>query len=73
MAPNGHNGIRSIDDAVGPDYWRIPPRIGHPGDKREVHDHVLSRFTKMKSRSWRNCSTRSPNISRCSSPIRRQR
>ncbi len=42
---NGHNGIRDIDAAIGPDYWRIRLGIGHPGDKDRVHNHVLSRFT----------------------------
>jgi PTH1 family peptidyl-tRNA hydrolase len=41
---NGHNGIKDIDQMLGPDYWRIRLGIGHPGDKRQVHDHVLSRF-----------------------------
>ena len=41
---NGHNGIKDIDQSIGPDYWRIRLGIGHPGDKARVHDHVLSRF-----------------------------
>lgn len=41
---NGHNGIRDIDQAIGTDYWRIRLGIGHPGDKTQVHDYVLSRF-----------------------------
>jgi len=27
----GHNGLRSIDAMIGPDYWRIRIGIGHPG------------------------------------------
>lgn len=42
---NGHNGIKDIDAAIGPDYWRIRLGIGHPGDKARVHDHVLNRFS----------------------------
>ena len=41
---NGHNGIKDIDQMIGPDYWRIRLGIGHPGMKAQVHDHVLSRF-----------------------------
>ncbi len=41
----GHNGLRSIDAHIGPDYWRLRIGVGHPGDKRLVHPHVLSDFT----------------------------
>ena len=41
---NGHNGIKDIDQAIGPDYWRIRLGIGHPGDAARVHGYVLSRF-----------------------------
>lgn len=41
---NGHNGIKDIDQSIGPDYWRIRLGIGHPGMKEQVHGHVLSRF-----------------------------
>jgi len=42
---NGHNGIKDIDQMVGPNYWRIRLGIGHPGMKEQVHGHVLSRFS----------------------------
>lgn len=42
---NGHNGLKDIDQMVGPNYWRIRLGIGHPGMKEQVHGHVLSRFT----------------------------
>ena len=42
---NGHNGIKDIDQCIGPDYWRIRLGIGHPGMKEQVHSHVLSRFS----------------------------
>lgn len=42
---NGHNGLKDIDQMAGVDYWRIRLGIGHPGDKAQVHGHVLSRFT----------------------------
>src|SRR5205823_14053802 len=41
----GHNGIRSIDAHIGPDYWRVRLGIGHPG-KDYVYGHVLSDFAK---------------------------
>jgi len=42
----GHNGLRSIDDAIGPDYWRIRIGVGHPGGRERVRSHVLQDFTK---------------------------
>jgi PTH1 family peptidyl-tRNA hydrolase len=40
----GHNGLRSIDDAIGPDYWRVRLGIGHPGVKELVLPYVLQNF-----------------------------
>jgi len=42
----GHNGLRSITAALGPDYRRVRIGVGHPGEKERVHGHVLSNFTK---------------------------
>jgi PTH1 family peptidyl-tRNA hydrolase len=42
----GHNGIRSIDAHIGPDFTRVRLGIGHPGDKRLVTGHVLGDFHK---------------------------
>jgi PTH1 family peptidyl-tRNA hydrolase len=42
----GHNGLRSIDEHLGPDYWRVRLGIGHPGDKDRVHGYVLGDFAK---------------------------
>ncbi len=42
----GHNGLRSIDAHIGPDFWRVRIGIGHPGHKDRVHGHVLGNFTK---------------------------
>ena len=44
----GHNGIKSIDAAVGNEYKRIRIGIGHPRDfesKMDPADWVLGRFT----------------------------
>jgi peptidyl-tRNA hydrolase, PTH1 family len=40
----GHNGLRSIDDAIGPDFWRVRLGIGHPGVKELVLPYVLQNF-----------------------------
>ncbi len=42
----GHNGLRSIDAHVGPDFTRVRLGIGHPGDKRLVSNYVLGDFAK---------------------------
>lgn len=41
----GHNGIRSIDQHLGNNFWRVRLGIGHPGLKHLVHGHVLGNFT----------------------------
>jgi len=48
----GHNGLRSIDAMIGPDYWRIRIGIGHPGIKELVHPYVLMNFTAEEMRLW---------------------
>src|ERR1041385_7033551 len=47
----GHNGIRSITAAIGPDFWRVRIGIGHPGHKDLVHGYVLHDFAKA-DRTW---------------------
>lgn len=42
----GHNGLRSIDAHIGPDFRRVRIGIGHPGHKSRVHGHVLGNYTK---------------------------
>ncbi len=42
----GHNGIKSLDEHLGNNYWRVRLGINHPGHKDLVHSHVLSDFTK---------------------------
>ena len=40
----GHNGIRSIDAHLGPDFWRVRIGVGHPGMKEMVKHYVLHDF-----------------------------
>lgn len=42
----GHNGLKSISAHIGNEYHRIRFGIGHPGDKTQVHNYVLSNFSK---------------------------
>lgn len=44
----GHNGLKSIDAAITPNYNRIRIGVGHPqGNGKAVVNHVLSRFSKV--------------------------
>lgn len=40
----GHNGLRSIDDLVGRDYWRVRIGIGRPEGRGDVTSYVLHEF-----------------------------
>ena len=42
----GHNGLRSIDQHLGPDFRRVRIGIGHPGHKDRVHGYVLGNYAK---------------------------
>jgi PTH1 family peptidyl-tRNA hydrolase len=42
----GHNGLKSIETHIGPDFRRIRIGIGHPGEKARVHGHVLGDFAR---------------------------
>jgi PTH1 family peptidyl-tRNA hydrolase len=44
----GHNGLRSIDEHLGPDFKRVRIGIGHPGPGRKdlVTPHVLGNYSK---------------------------
>ncbi|PKB25414.1 PTH1 family peptidyl-tRNA hydrolase [Novosphingobium kunmingense] len=42
----GHNGLRSIDRHLGPEFRRVRIGIGHPGHKDRVTGHVLGNYAK---------------------------
>lgn len=42
----GHNGVKSLDAHCGKEYRRLRLGIGHPGNKEQVHNHVLGDFAK---------------------------
>lgn len=46
----GHNGLRSIDAAFGPEFRRVRIGIGHPGPGRKdlVTGHVLGNYAKIE-------------------------
>jgi PTH1 family peptidyl-tRNA hydrolase len=52
----GHNGLASLDQHIGKEYWRVRLGIGHPGihepNKAElVSNYVLSDFSKDEKRA----------------------
>src|SRR5205823_12766935 len=48
----GHNGLRSIDALLGPDYWRLRVGVGHPGIKGLVHASVLQDVSRDELAGW---------------------
>jgi len=45
----GHNGLRSIDERIGRDYYRIRLGVGKPEHKSQVVDYVLHDFSPQES------------------------
>ena len=43
----GHNGIRSVTAAIGPDFHRVRLGVGRPFAKEQVHNWVLGDFAKV--------------------------
>src|SRR5580693_5310598 len=48
----GHNGLRSIDALLGPDFWRVRIGVGHPGVKELVQPYVLQNFSGEELTGW---------------------
>jgi PTH1 family peptidyl-tRNA hydrolase len=44
----GHNGVRDVIACLGADFWRVRIGVGHPGDKDQVVDAVLSRASSVE-------------------------
>lgn len=42
----GHNGVRSLVQAIGGDFARLKLGVGRPPGQRDPADYVLTRFTK---------------------------
>ncbi|TXS55539.1 aminoacyl-tRNA hydrolase [Streptomyces sp. t39] len=51
---NGHNGLKSMTKAMGPDYHRVRCGIGRPPGRMQVADFVLKDFssTERKELDW---------------------
>jgi PTH1 family peptidyl-tRNA hydrolase len=48
----GHNGLRSIDALLGPDYWRVRIGVGHPGVRELVQPYLLHDFAAEELTLW---------------------
>jgi len=44
----GHNGLRDTIAHIGEDFWRLRLGIGHPGNKADVIDYVLTRAPRVE-------------------------
>jgi PTH1 family peptidyl-tRNA hydrolase len=42
----GHNGLRDTIAHIGESFWRLRLGIGHPGNKADVIDYVLTRASR---------------------------
>lgn len=49
----GHNGLRDLIPRIGEGFWRLRIGIGHPGEKSEVVDYVLTRASAAEDQSIR--------------------
>lgn len=44
----GHNGLKSIDEAIGKNYNRIRIGVGRPENKEDLANYVLAPFKKLE-------------------------
>jgi PTH1 family peptidyl-tRNA hydrolase len=44
----GHNGLRDTIAHIGENFWRLRLGIGHPGNKADVIDYVLTRAPRVE-------------------------
>lgn len=42
----GHNGLKSLDQHITPEYWRVRIGVGRPDGPMDTADYVLSNFAK---------------------------
>ena len=50
----GHNGLKSIDNLIGNDYYRVRVGVGRPEKKEEVINYVLGDFEKEELECLKN-------------------
>lgn len=52
--PGGHNGVRDIIAAIGPEFIRVRVGIGRPPGRQDPADFVLSPFAKVEREALPN-------------------
>jgi PTH1 family peptidyl-tRNA hydrolase len=58
----GHNGLRDIIAHMGKTFWRLRLGVGHPGDRDQVIDYVLSRPSRHDQGLIQECILRAADL-----------
>lgn len=58
----GHNGLRSIINFIGKDFWRLRFGISRPNDRTEVSNYVLSNFSNEEESQIPNLLQKAVNL-----------
>ena len=48
----GHNGLKSIDAHIGPDYRRVRIGVGHPGERHLVQHYLVNSKFGADDETW---------------------
>ncbi|MET9804864.1 aminoacyl-tRNA hydrolase [Streptomyces sp. NPDC006368] len=62
---NGHNGLKSMTRAVGPDYHRVRFGIGRPPGRMQVADYVLKDFSSAERKELGYFVDRAADAAEC--------
>ncbi len=62
---NGHNGLKSMTKAMGPDYHRVRFGIGRPPGRMQVADFVLKDFSSVERKELDYCVDRAADSVEC--------
>ncbi|MCP3768890.1 MULTISPECIES: aminoacyl-tRNA hydrolase [Streptomyces] len=62
---NGHNGLKSMTKAFGPDYHRVRFGIGRPPGRMQVADYVLRDFSSAERKELDYCVDRAADAVEC--------
>ncbi|SDC99744.1 aminoacyl-tRNA hydrolase [Streptomyces prasinopilosus] len=62
---NGHNGLKSMTKAFGPDYHRVRFGIGRPPGRMQVADYVLRDFSSVERKELDYCVDRAADAVEC--------
>ena len=50
----GHNGLKSIDEMIGKNYWRLRIGIGRPEFKNDISNYVLKKYNSQELKTLEN-------------------